>query len=62
MRMFSFAHGDMLRFKTFPRKVYLDENKENKEVSLQFHATWFAYVALLPSNDVQKKQTHTNER
>ena len=34
MRMFSFAHGDMLRFKTFPRKVYLDENKENKEVSL----------------------------
>ena len=32
------------------------------EVSFQLRAIWFAYVALLPSNDVQKKQTNTNER
>ena len=46
----------------FHGKVYLDE--KILEVSFQLHATWFAYVALLP-NDVQTNihtQRKDNER
>ena len=59
--MFSFAHGAMLSFKTFPRKVYHDVNKENKKKFISVACNMVANVALLPPNYLHTN-THTKER
>ena len=42
--------------------VYFDEKKEKKRrSSFQLHATWFAYIALLPPKH-GTRQTHKTQR
>ena len=56
------AHYAMLRYMTVTVNVYFDEKKEKKRrSSFQLHATWFAYIALLPPKH-GTRQTHKTQR
>jgi hypothetical protein len=62
MRMLYSAHYAMLRYMSVTVNVYFDEKKEKKRrSSFQLHATWFAYIALLPPKH-GTRQTHKTQR